>query len=123
MQKHRENVAEAGSAPKVRKGGQVTNPRTDHLDEMATKFVFLNLASSNKEDVSEDGRQVKRRQVKYLFSTPRGLKTTASGGTGDTELQGRHHRQGQDFGKKNIKAAKEGDKEKTEQADGDDRLV
>ena len=34
-----------------------------------------------------------------FFSIPRGLKTV-SGGDGDTELQDRHHRQGQDFGKK-----------------------
>ena len=57
-----------------------------------------------------------------FFSIPRGLKAV-SGERRDTELQDHHHQQGQDFGKKYhaCKAAKEGDKEKTEQADGGDR--
>ena len=57
-----------------------------------------NLISINKKDASEDGKQVKQRQIKF-FSTPRGLKTT-SGEAGDIELQDHHHRQGPDFGKK-----------------------
>ena len=86
------------------------------------KSFSENLISIKKEEVSEDGQQtqVKQRQIKYFFPTPRGLKT-ASGGARDTELQDHYHRQGQDSGK-NIKAIKEDGREKTEQAGGGDRL-
>ena len=80
-----------------------------------------NLSSISKEDLVEDRQQgkKKRRQVKFYSHTPRfeggfrgGQRHRASRPPSPTRTR---------FWKKNIKAAKEGDKEKTEQVDRDDR--
>ena len=100
VQKYRKKVAGTGPTPKVVRKGQTTSSKMDHSDEMAAEFVF------KKSDQHQQGegvqgwatREEEATADQVFFSIPRGLKTV-SGEGGDTELQDRRHRQGQDFGK------------------------
>ena len=109
-------------APKVGRKSQATRSKMDHSDEMAAEFVF------KKSDQHQQGGCVRRWATReeeataeqVFFHTPRfedGFRGGAETPSFKTAITDKDK-----ILAKIIKAAKEGDKEKTEQADGGDRL-